>query len=299
MPLLSFVLALSVAQTEPAQVLVLPLQSEGQAGLEAWKQLTKALEKDQKKLQISTALQKQQHDFLVGPAREQARDCAGNVQCLAEIGATLGADILITGKVEPDYVELTVVLVKYQQMLGALRSPPKVAKKALKAKTQAAGDELAKLLKDRDKNLPPPPPPPPPPPVIVEGTLLIDKAELNGVREVRVDGTPLAFMGDGSMRWDGPPGSHSLVAQRSDGTSLTRDIVVEPGLITNVRLEFPALAPPPPAATESEQVTGQWWFWTSLGAAVAVGAATAVILAGGEKGGPSLPAETGTIRGSY
>ena len=351
---------LAGAPAKGAELVALPLRTvdvDARVGLEAWQVVVAELEKAKRRLEVSTALQKKQHDFLVGPAREQARDCVDNAECLAEVGATLGVDILVTGKIDKTAAHLQALDVKTGKRLAEGRSGQAQIRQVPKNKARVATQALVKALLDKRKQelaaaqaaepkaqaepkasdpkrgqvevkpgkpgssagqvtaKPSGPPqtgaeslklddgPPVPAARLSEGSIAIAKESLSGVTRVSVDGEVVPFSGDGSIAWSGAPGSHRLVAVRLDGRQLGQDVVVQPGEVTTVRLEFPAIeaAAPPPAdgGERNGEVTSRWWFWTALGAAVVAGSATAFLLAGGEKGGPSLPAETGTLRGSY
>jgi hypothetical protein len=323
-------LALLVGQTPaPAKELVaLPLTEEAPikapVGLDALKVVTAELKKQSERLGVSTALQKKRHEWVIGPARERARDCGQNAECLAEIGAALGADVLVAGTVDASGVALIAVQVKTGKKLAAARSPKKLASSSIQRRaltaTRALIEAMAKTPaavavapKPEDPARLPPPVEEPPPAVaaaspVATGELRIEKDQLTGVSEVTVDGEALLFTGDGTMSWRGAPGAHSLVAVRSDGNRVTKEVVIDAGQTTAVTLEFVTAAVPPPtaaasAATEVEakddEIWTAWWFWTSLGAAVAAGATTAALLAGGAKGGPDIEGETGTVRGTY
>jgi hypothetical protein len=309
----------------PKELVVLPLSEDGvkpPAGLDAWKVVTAELRRSGR-LGMSMAMQKKQHDFLIGPAREQARDCGSNVECLAEIGAALKADVLVAGTVDDGGVSLIAIDVKAAKRIGGARSNRKLSKAAIKRKAVSAARVLIEAIgrgapppavvktpEPRASTTPPAPPPPEPeaaPQPVAQGELHIGKEQLAGVTEVKVDGETLLFAGDGSMSWKGAPGTHSLVAMRSDGNRIVKDVVIDAERTTEVYLDFALAAvppPPPPAAAakpeeEEEDFLTAWWFWTSIGAAVAAGATTAALLAGGAKGGPDLEGDTGTIRGRY
>ena len=317
------VLLLAPAQG-PKELVALPLSEDGvkpPAGLDAWKVVTAELKRSGR-LGMSMALQKKQHDFLIGPAREQARDCGSNMECLAEIGAALKADVLVAGTVDATSVSLVAVDVKAATKLGSSRSSKKLAKASIKRRASSAARMLIEAIGTGTPPPPPPvavvedparlPPPPsdaPPPPVVAtaeapSGELHIGKDQLTGVAEVKVDGETLLFAGDGSMIWKGTPGTHSLVAVHADGNRVSKDVVIDQDKTTEVTLEFAATtaSTEPPKAEEEKKDDSfltAWWFWTSIGAAVAAGATTAALLAAGTKGGPDLEGDTGTIRGRY
>lgn len=331
---LTAVAQLAIAQAAP-ELVVLPLATEGAKasdGLAAWKVVTAAVERSKKKLDVSTSLQKKQHDFLVGPAREQARDCGFEAPCLAEVGSTLGADVLVAGRIEKDGVVLTAIDVNSGVRVADGRSLRKLRRRTLTVRSRDASQRLIRTLTKHmkkakavaaaaPKKKPAPEVEPPKadpitdpiteplddgaaPVAAATGSLLIPASELRGVSRVAVDGDPVSFSGDGSITWTGAPGTHRLVATRADGQSIARDVRIDPNDTAQISLEFPAItAPPPPtvAATvvEEPSPTSKWWFWTAIGAAVVAGGSTAALLALGDKGGPSLPSSSGTIRGTY
>ena len=106
--------------------------------LEAWDIVKEALAQSKERLSVSVALQKSRHDFLIGPAREQVKDCSGNPDCLKEIGAALGADVLVTGFVTPAKVSLVAVEVQTGRVVGESESPPELAKAKLPSRARAA-----------------------------------------------------------------------------------------------------------------------------------------------------------------
>jgi hypothetical protein len=356
-PLLACLLAGLPAQTK--EIVVVPLTEDGvkTGGIDAWKVVVEEVRKTAGRLGFATALQKSRHDFLIGPVRDEARDCGGNTECLAAIGTTLGVDVLVAGSLAADAVTLTAIDIATMKVVAGARSPKGSASKGPKDKARAASKVLIRALADLGKGevlaqktekveggkpppdgaakpppenaakpppenaakpppgraRPPPPekvddPPPPetvadPPPPALEGTLVISKEQLAGVTEVTLDGQRLFFSGDGSITWKGSPGSHALVARRSDETKTSKDVVVNPNETTQVVLAFPTEALPPPVPAEdpeeSSTVLTEWWFWVAIGAAVAAGATTAGVLAGGGKGGPSIEGTAGSIRGRY
>ncbi len=331
-----------IAASDSKELVALPLSEEGvkpPAGLDAWKLVINELKRSSTRLGMSMVLQKKRHDFLIGPAREQARDCGENVECLAEIGAALGADVLVAGTLDATSVTLIAIDVKNSKRIGTGRSGKKLAGSGMRrravAATRALIDTMAKptggplASKAGDENAKGAPAPPPkedlkdddgymvddgrtPAPVEAsapaDGGIHLAKDQLANVAEVSVDGEPLLFQGDGSMVWSGAPGSHSLIAVRNDGHRTTQEIAIEPERTTEVTLAFAVDAvattrtPAASAETGSSEdgdVFTRWWFWTSIGAAVVAGATTAALLAGGTKGGPDIEGGTGTIRGRY
>lgn len=350
---------LVIAQT-PREVVVLPLSTKGVKaadGLDAWNVVTTAVEKNKRRLKASTSVQKKQHDFLVGPAREQARDCGFKDGCLTEVGTTLGANILVAGRVEKKAITLIAIDVATGTRIGLARSQ----KKDKKARANQAAARLVRVLKraapkaaaavaantaaekgassatkppPEDMKVDDPPeksgdttkpvdepgggavaaasgtgtgtadPPAPTAGSSIQGTLTIAADQLRGVQSVSIDGAPIPFSGDGTVSWTGAVGAHRLVAKHIDGRSMSKDVRIAPNDTTVVVLEFPNVAPPPPAATTSvsnsePSVLGAWWFWASIGTAIAAGTTTAALLAFGEKGGPAIPSSSGSIRGTY
>lgn len=317
-------LLLAAPAAAPEVVVLPPMANDALASqaLEAWQVVADELGKAKKKLKVQTSLQKKQHDFLVGPVREQAKDCGEKLPCLAEIGTALGAQVLVIGKLDDRGVGLMVLDVATASPIAEGGSAPALAGQAVKKQAIGASKSLVQAWLQAQKKGPAnkkpeanlakkePPPPPPPEggagtgaaPLLAVGQVAINRDQLVGVNKVTLDGEVVLFAGDGSIRWSGAPGSHRLKAERSDGSSMQKEVVVEPGRTQFVSLEFPIVAPvasASPAAEEGESVTGKWWFWTSLGVAVAAGSATAILLLGGEKGGPQLPDTTGSIRGTY
>ncbi len=304
------------ASREIPQLVVLPLESEnGQArkAFDAWKKLVGRLRKTSKKNGFRTELQRKQHDFLVGPAREQAKDCKGKPACLIEIGEALQADYLVTGSLSKT-IHLIAWDISAQKQLGTVTSSPRAKKlskhvrssaellakmvaKAQKDKSKAANGQAKKRKKKSSE-----------PTTLAQGELLLPKDQLRGVQSVKIDGKPLSFQGDGSMIYQGSVGEHLLQAQHLDGRSLRTVFELTGKPSQSIALNFPApqAAPPPPAVSQAppppaqeEQVTSKWWLWAALGLAAVAGGATFAVLAGGEKGGPSFPAQTGTIQGTY
>ena len=321
-------LCLLLAAASPPEIVALPLSTgdeNAQEGLEAWTVVIDGLDKAKKKLKVSTAVQKKQHDFLIGPVREQAKDCADNLACYAEIGSALGAQYLVVGRVDGAGVALRTIDVASKSAIAEGGSMPAIAKQPAKKKAQAAIKSLVGAFSAYQKKKPEPEKKDPEPavavkepsgetgatssgvsgaaPLLVVGKIQVNKDQLGGVTRVTIDGEAAPFGGDGNVNWSGPPGSHRLTATRADGNVFTKEIIVDPGKTVFASLEFAIVSTPPPLVATKEEtgggVTSKWWFWTSIGVAVAAGATSAIVLAGGDKGGPELPDQTGTIRGSY
>lgn len=317
--------ALSVGQTSRPELVTLPLSGSGddaQGALSAWNAVVGVLDARARKMGVSTRIQKTKHEFLVGPAREQAADCSRDVDCLAEIGATLGADILVVG-VAARRFSLMAIRVADRTVLAKVRSPAKGAPpKRARLSAKRLARALEKALKGKGKrqaratrpspgrpNATPPPPP-------VTGLLYIHRDQLSGISRLTLDGEPVSFTGEGFVSWPASSGEHTLRAFHVDGRELSLSVFLEPGRTTEVPLTFPTLAPvapppppviavaneadrPAPAEEDDDGVLSKWWFWTAVGSAVIVGTVTAAALVSGSQGGPTPPSETGTIQGSY
>ncbi len=312
-----------VAQNARPELVTLPLSaktSRTQPTLSAWNEVVAEFDKRARGLGVSVAVQKTKHAFLVGPAREQARDCGRDIDCLAEIGAALGADYLVIGVVS-DRIALLAIRVEDRGVLAKARSPrsgplerkaKRAAQRLARRLRAAIGPSPKKAVAATVDNEPPPPPrqtaaAPARPVPVANGLLYIHRDQLAGVTTVTLDDEPVAFTGEGFVSWPAASGEHVLRARHIDGRELVKPITLQPGQTTEVALGFalppqPALvAAAPPAArdTDDRDVLSTWWFWTALGTAVVAGAATAAVLAGGSKGGPTPPTETGVIRGTY
>lgn len=311
----SFLALLLVAAPAAPELIIVPPQVSGvkpQISNEVWRAISKQIAKEKKTLGVSLSVQNEAKDALAGPARDQAWECAGKPECLADLGATLGAELLITGTVEADNVSLVLIDVKAAKKAVGARSSKKLAAAGWKRQSSAAIRGLIRGFEDWKKA----PPPPaadageiPDVPQPETGELRIAKSELEGVLEVTVDGATVRPGPEGTISWVGPPGAHTLTALRADGARTSQTVELEPKAQVDVTLAF-AAAPPPPVSEpppelmaardeDDEDVTGQWWFWTSLGAAAAIGGTTAVLLLGGLKGGPEIGANSGSITGSY
>lgn len=330
-----------VAQDKRRELIVLPLREDGvkpSKAITAWKSVTREFQRQRKKLNISTSLQKKQHDFLIGPAQEQARDCGKNAECLSEIGVTLGVDILVYGVMSKKNVQLQAYDVARAKPLASGTS--RTRSKSAKRRGSAAAKSLIKNMKSKKgsapvaaKTDPQDGGGEPDPSDLVKddetgggkdkslggipafgatdtpglsasaGSIRLSASQLSGVMEVEVDGVKQYFMSDGSMVWNGSPGLHTLIARRADGSSVSQDITVEPGQTAEPALVFPAVAdtadPDQGSGGGGESVTSKWWFWTAIGGAVVAGGTTAAVLASGAKGGPFFRDNTGTVRGTY
>ena len=139
---------------------------------------------------------------------------------------------------------------------------------------------------------------------------IVAKEQLAGVREISIDGATVQPQADGAIQHRVAPGSHTVALSRNDGSRETRDIFVQSGQTAEAVIGPPSIAQNSNNSnatrvdntaqpSTSEDVTGTWWFWTALATAVLAGGATTVVLAGGLKGGPSIPNDTGTVSGTY
>lgn len=362
-------LALSVAvllsaQSEEPQLVVLPLEAEGvkpQLGLDAWKTVVQEIAKAKTKLHVGVSFQKELHDMLLGPAREQARDCGSNVDCLREIGRALDVSQLIAGKVGKDDVSLVAFDVATGAKLGSAKSPAGLGKAKVEAKAKAAaqaligqmaaagkkkGTAVASAPKETPRETKEPAPAvqpatasnsassasadrggelkqdpkqdrivePTPAPVLSSTVstsfIRVAREQLTGVREVTIDGAVITPLSDGSILHRVAPGSHTLTLSRNDGSKESRDLFVQSGQTAEAVFGPPSIAQnasnsnatrvdAAPRASDDEDVTSTWWFWTAIATAVLAGGATTVVLAGGLKGGPSIPDNFGTVSGMY
>ena len=323
--MLAVLAAVTAAQSPPPDLVTLPLSAAStleQPDLSAWQTVVSELDRRAKWLGVSVDLQRSQHDFLVGPAREQARDCGRDVDCLAEIGATLGADLLVVGVVS-QRIALLAIRVEDRAVLAKARSPSqgslaeraRLAARRLsrrlgqatrgqrpQAERQPEAAPSAPPVVAADSNIPVPPPPAAP----AKGLLYIHRDQLTGVTQLTLNGQAIAFTGEGFVSWPALSGQHTLRARHVDGRELVKTVILESGQTTEVDLTFDLPTPPPlvprtdtQASSRQESVTDSWWFWTAVGSAVLAGAATAALLATGNKGGPNPPTETGSIQGTY
>lgn len=356
-------LLLAGASDEP-QLVVLPLEPEGvkaQVAIDAWKVVVAEVGKARGKLRVGTKLQGEIHDFLVGPARERAKECGANLDCLREIGSAIDAGIIIAGKVSKDAVLLLAIEVPTGQKLATARSPASLAGgKPEKMSRAAAAAMIGALGKARQKSgagaaaLASKDPAAAKPESVKKTEVAGRKAEAGGKRVEPVPPRAEPGAGNTDAVASGrrmPDGERELAKAADDlkvddrdRASATSDVPPAPvsppassspegssggaaaaGRVSRTDRAAPgsraapgdrASSPPPPpppsasayagsaslvpaARVESEPVTGKWWFWTAIGAAVLGGAVTAIALAGGAKGGPSKPSDLGTITGTY
>lgn len=131
------------------QLVTVPMATVGVSvseGLEAWKIVKEAIAQSKGRLGVSVSLQRRRHDFVVGPAREQVKDCTGNVDCLKEIGGALGADILVTGRVTPTAVSLLALEVNTGRLVGEAETPVELQKAALDSRASSAARLLVAAM---------------------------------------------------------------------------------------------------------------------------------------------------------
>lgn len=312
--MLPILLATLVGATPPEMVVLppQPLAAKPNIAADVFKAVLGEVEKQKDTLGVSAKLQKDAKAAIGGPAKEQAWECANDPACLSQLGTTLGADYLITGVIDKDSVAFLIVDVKNQKKIVGARSSKKMAKAGPKKQAEAAFRGALSGFEQWSKN-------PKGPPPVTEGAeisptlaeLRISAAELENVTEVSLDGVPLPKKDDGSIAWSGPPGSrHVLLAVRRDGVKSSQDVMPEAGAPVDIKLVFiePAPPPPPPPLVakaeplpppESKPATSKWWFWVGIGGAVLVGGATAALLVGGNKGGPTVGSANGSIEGTY
>lgn len=138
--------AFAAAKPQLVTVPMATLGTSASEGMEAWTLVKDAIGQSKSRLKIAVSLQKRRHDFIVGPAREQAKDCAGNVDCLKEIGAALGADILVTGRVTPDAVSLVAIEVKTGRLVGEAATPAELGKAPLASRASSAARLLVAAM---------------------------------------------------------------------------------------------------------------------------------------------------------
>jgi hypothetical protein len=309
----------SGSEAEPSLV-VLPLETEGvqgQIGLDAWDIAVDVITKARAKLHVSMTQQTEIHGLLLGPARERARDCAGKLACLKEIGSTLEVNILVAGKVAKDTVSLVALDVASGARLGGARSPQSMAGASLERKTRAAADALIQaIIRSRAKKDeaqaaarddagagrsqdPNEAAPRSSTPAISESRTSESKTSELTPAESKGAGAPTEESRDTE-----PKAVETMVeSKQTTATGLVRDQNKPPSSSTSTQAPTATEAAPsaitarPPAA--AEPVTSTWWFWTTIAVAALGGALTAALLFGGTKGGPAVPSETGRIMGTY
>ncbi|MFO0727259.1 MAG: hypothetical protein U1E65_26000 [Myxococcota bacterium] len=313
--MLPLALVALVGATPPEMVVLppQPLAAKPNVAADVYKGVLAEVEKQKDALGVSVKLQKDAKAAISGPAKEQGWECNAEPACLAQLGATLGADFLISGVIDKDTVAFVIVDVKNQRKVVGARSAKKFAKSGPKKQADAALKGALSYFEQWSKN------PKETPQAGGEGAdiaptlaeLHLAPGELGAITEVTLDGTPLAVRPDGSIGWQGPAGRHALIAVRRDGVRSMQDLNLEAGAPLEVHLSFiePAPPPPPPPLVIREEAppppppssapTGKWWFWVGVGGAVLIGGATAALLIGGNKGGPSIGGNTGTIEGTY
>lgn len=302
------------------------------AALAVWKGMMKQLDPTASAQGLSLSAHKEAESAIAGPAKDQAWECALEAGCLADLGATLGGGFLIAGEIEKDHVNLVLIEVKSRKKIVAARSSQKLAKSGTSRQAEAAVRGILKGYGAWSTGQRPQAgaTPSPPAPAYATSELTLRRDVLAGVIEVSIDEAIIQPGEDGAIRWIGPPGKHEITAVRADGARAEHTVTLQAGVPLDLRLDFrapapaastpspravappPPAEPPPPIATtappiaapgparsDRAPVSSQWWFWTSVGAAIAVGGATAALLLGGAKGGPSIDASTGEIIGSY
>ncbi|MCC7386294.1 MAG: hypothetical protein IT384_30905 [Deltaproteobacteria bacterium] len=309
------------------------------AALAVWKGMTKQLGPSAGAQGLSLSAHQEAESAIAGPAKDQAWECALDAGCLADLGATLGGGFLIAGEIAKDHVNLVLIEVRSKKKIVAARSSQKLAKSGPSRQAEAAVRGILKGYGSwsAGQRAQAGATPSPPGPAYATSELTLRRDVLAAVIEVSIDEAIIQPGEDGAIRWIGPPGKHEITAVRADGARAEHTVTLEAGVAFDLRLDFrppapaastssprsvaarpPTEAPPPiastappiastappiaapgPARSDRAPISSQWWFWTSVGAAIAVGGATAALLLGGAKGGPSIDASTGEIIGSY
>lgn len=148
MGLTALVVALGLtASAGTPELLILPPApdgvSEGDA-ITAWKAVTAQLKKRRTTLGMSLGLQSEVKSALLGPGREKAWDCGTNTRCLTELGGTLAADFMVTGKISEDHVSLILLDVNKGRKVTGTRSSKKLKGQSVTRKAAAAARGLIK-----------------------------------------------------------------------------------------------------------------------------------------------------------
>jgi len=100
-----------------------------------------------------------------------------------------------------------------------------------------------------------------------------------------VGATPLAKTGV-------VPGHHKLAVKAAGHKTMTRTVTVRGNKTTSLNFTLVAVHShvPQPVKAESDSVVKKWWFWTAIGAAVAGGTVTAILLSNSDTKQESAPA---------
>ncbi|MCB9654585.1 MAG: hypothetical protein H6729_10705 [Deltaproteobacteria bacterium] len=146
--------------------------------------------------------------------------------------------------------------------------------------------------------------------------LILSAASVRNVSSVSIDGESVPFSGDGGVLWQGSPGEHRLELTLVDGRSVRENLTLQPNEERRLALDLSAsmatsttpsgnntsssaAAETTPAHKDEGSVVSTWWFWTVIGVVAAAGTTSAILLATQQSGGPTLPEELGSIRGTY
>lgn len=146
--------------------------------------------------------------------------------------------------------------------------------------------------------------------------LILSAASVRNVSSVSIDGESVPFSGDGGVLWQGSPGEHRLELTLVDGRSIRENLTLQPNEERRLALDLSAsmatsttpsgnntsssaAAETTPAHKDEGSVVSTWWFWTVIGVVAAAGTTSAILLATQQSGGPTLPEELGSIRGTY
>jgi hypothetical protein len=102
------------------------------------------------------------------------------------------------------------------------------------------------------------------------------KKKATGALAIRVSGDPATVEIDGSIVRTTPveveldPGTHAIVLRRPGFVDLDASMTVVAGEHRELSLDL---------APKAHPLVARWWFWTAIGAVVAAGAVTAIVLA--------------------
>jgi hypothetical protein len=326
---ITLALALGLAATGATpELVILPPSPEGvdeKVAIEAWNAITDQFDRDKAKLGVSMALQKDAHGAILGPGKTKAWACGTNTNCLCELGATLGADVLVSGSVDAGKVALIMLDVNGKKRISGAKSSSKLARRDAGKKAKAAAKGLVKAFTRSKPKLVARARPADPPPDAAAAVATAEPAEpepelegINGMIRVSadrakdastmtIDGVPATKRKDGSYYWIGAPGTHSVSGTRADGARFSKEVLVDPRQVIDLEFEWEKDTTPAFVGNfeDFEEDEGPksplqtWWFWTSVGVAVVAGGVTSAALLGGSKGGPSLPGNFGAISGTY
>jgi hypothetical protein len=292
---IAVVLLLGQSAPRPELVVLPPKYVGGDAEeIEAiWSLVTQELKKSS--LGMSFVLNDRTQEMLRGGAREQAWDCGLGSACLSELGKTLGAAYVVAGAIGDDSVSLVLIDIARQKKIASARSPDRIAPEGPVRQGKAA---VRSLIQSAAKLRPVPvaankPKPPSAPGPTVEKTPHTvspePKPEAKALEAKIAPAAPAAAAGPAAPA---APAAPRASAERERPPA-------EPIVRASPAAADVTHSPAPVAPEHDEDVLSAWWFWTSVGAAVLLGAVTAAVLVGGGKGGPSVESPTGSISGTY